>query len=219
MSQHSLKIRLSLLVLAGVALGVPPSAYASASGCEARAKENPYRKIVRPHGSSAGGAIYEVKKTDQLEVCSFAGGSTYDLGDGYSGDTTFNLVVFAGRDAAVELEFRDSPSYLVVLDLQRDRRIYRRGLGGYGASPSPFTRELGAIVLKPDGSLAWTEDFPGESESELTSHTPADVVRHDRHGTKVLDATQKAQAGSLQLKGSTLHWVDGEGEARSAKLD
>jgi hypothetical protein len=44
------------------------------------------------------------------------------------------------------------------------------------------------------------------------------VVEHTSRGTKVLDNTHKTKPTSLKLSGSTLHWLEQDGEARSATL-
>ena len=66
------------------------------------------------------------------------------------------------------------------------------------------------LVLKADGSVAWTAPMP-------PSHTPViwEVRRHDSTGTATVDSGSEIDPGSLAAGGSWLYWTNA-GSARSA---
>ena len=138
--------------------GADPAA-AQAWGCRERAKQE-HGQIVLASSASTGGAVYEDRRNRHIYACSFAGGRPFDLGEGYTNDTSWSLpaTTFAGDDAVVELTFRERASYLIAVDLHRRKRTFARALGG-DEGPSAPGRWIGRIVLKPDGSLAWTEQY------------------------------------------------------------
>jgi hypothetical protein len=220
--------RVLALTAIAVTLSVSGAATAARSGpgrpttpnCEARAKH--YRgTIIHAGKGTSGGAIYEAKNrhgVGHLYVCAFAGGKIFDLGEGYSADTGWGLVVFAGHATAVELTFRENPSYLVVVDLQTGKRLLNRNLHG-SEGPSASGATIGRIVLKRDGAAAWTEEYMKTIEGAFLGTSTYDVIEHDRHGTKVLDDTHTTKPRSLNLTGSTLRWTDGTAEGHTATLN
>jgi hypothetical protein len=85
--------------------------------------------------------------------------------------------------------------------------LYRNTLPQDEANPEDI--RVGRIVLSRTGSVAWTLLFPGGV---------GNVLEHTARGTKVLDSTRLVMPDSLSLSGSTLHWLEQSGEARSAML-
>ena len=67
---------------------------------------------------------------------------------------------------------------------------------------------VGKIVLRPDGSVAWTQLSPSGA---------CEVIEHTSRGTRILDPMRKAEPASLTLTGTTLSWLE-EGHAHTAVL-
>jgi len=151
-------------------------------------------------------------ETENIFLCSSSGGRRFAFPEGplgYAYSFLFSGLTFAGSQAAA-LAFAWGASgtpELWVVDLSTDRVIYKKVLPRDVADPE--TIEVARIVLQRDGSVAWTE---------LSASGSCEVVEHTSHGTKVLDNTHKAEPTSLKLVGSTLHWLEQDGEARTATL-
>jgi hypothetical protein len=112
---------------------------------------------------------------------------------------------------------------IALYDLRRGIRIYgpidplsvsTNTIGSaYGFTGEGFVR---ALVLKPNGSLAWTVDGRGAGSSQSVL-LMREVWRLDSHGRELLDHGGKIAPKSLALKGSRLTWRKG-GQTASAAL-
>ena len=94
----------------------------------------------------------------------------------------------------------------------RDGSIFRTAVGFVDTPGRP--RNVGSLVLKAIGSVAWIVDraaFMGSPRS-------IDVVAEDATGRRVLDSGVDIDAGSLTLNGSTLTWQKG-GATQSGTLN
>lgn len=167
---------------------------------------------------TAGGTLnseirdhHQGPETEEMFLCSSEGGHQFriegPLGSGYS--LEFSGLVFAGKQVAVEFGYGSiAERELWVINLATDRRVFKKVLPEVSAHPESLP--VGRAVLKRDDSVAWTELVPNGTY---------EVLEHTGAGTKVLDSTHKVQRYSLELDGSTLHWRELNGEARSATLD
>ncbi|HXB66252.1 MAG TPA: hypothetical protein VNV42_15385 [Solirubrobacteraceae bacterium] len=160
--------------------------------------------------------------SEHAYICSTAGGRTVEIGqpgneqassDGGLGPLVRHLV-FAGLTAAVAYENETGSRGLDVVDLSSGRVRLHRGLGGGkvtqpGEHSNVGSHAVGAIVVKPDGSVAWTEQARGEHY---------DVLKHEGRRTVVLDRTGQTRPKSLTLTGARLRWVESDGRRRTAVL-
>jgi hypothetical protein len=98
----------------------------------------------------------------------------------------------------------------------RDLRDGSRFLDAAAPTAGPAGRPhgVGVLVLKANGSVAWTVDH---GDFMGTPRTVA-VVAQDTTGRRVLDSGPDVEAASLRLTGSTLTWVRG-GVTKSATLN
>ena len=164
----------------------------------------------------AGGSIYfeedrtgEQAGTEEWFLCSLAGGRPFHLADtgGTEGGVEFARLVFDGEQAALAWGLFDAIEKLEVIDLATDRAVFTQALPSNAAHPR--SSQVGRIVLKRDDAVAWTELVPSGAY---------EVIEHTSRGTKVLDDTHTTQPYSLKLVGSTLRWLEHDGEARTATL-
>lgn len=127
-------------------------------------------------------------------------------------------IVAFERDAASaanpSVGFEGSGEWFVVArDLRTGRTLHdvptgttnppRRGLVGSG--------ETTAIVVKPDGAVAWINNTSQES-----AHYEVHAL--DRNGSRILAVSSAIDRSSLALAGSTLYWTE-KGVPFSAKLN
>ena len=101
-----------------------------------------------------------------------------------------------------------APREFWVIDLASGRRVFKRTLPEVPAQPESLP--VARTVLKRDDAVAWTELVPNGTY---------EVLEHTSAGTKVLDSTHRTRRYSLKLSGSTLHWLELDGEARTATLN
>jgi hypothetical protein len=160
--------------------------------------------------------------SEHTYICSTTGGRTVEIGqpgneqassDGGLGPLVQHLV-FAGLTAAVVYENETGSRGLDVVALSSGRVRFHRSLGGGkvkqpGEHSSVGSHAVGAIVVRPDGSVAWTEQTGGEHY---------DVLRHEGRRTVVLDRDGQTRPTSLTLKGTRLRWVERDGKQRTAVL-
>jgi hypothetical protein len=177
----------------------PSSITASAFDCRAQQGEKRF----------PGGAEYkhfyseEQENGVKLYICSFAGGAPYEIGGEIDTEVfTHEDLTFAGEQAALVVD----ADTLEVIDLAKGRVTFQHGLvedrkteGGH----------IGRLVLKKDGSAAWTEQLPSGAY---------EVIEHTTAATRILDDTKTTRPYSLKLKGSTLSWLEHDGESRTAAL-
>jgi hypothetical protein len=95
---------------------------------------------------------------------------------------------------------------LWVINLATGRVLFKTALPRDVAHQETIL--VGKIVLRPDGSVAWTQ---------LSASGACAVVEHSSRGTKVLDPMRRAEPASLTLKGTTLSWLE-EGHRHTAIL-
>jgi hypothetical protein len=157
----------------------------------------------------AGGAEYEHSYNEEQEpgvrfyICSFAGGGPYEIGGEIDTEVfTHEKLMFAGEQAALIAD-----GSLEVVNLTKDKVAFQHALAIDKKTQAP---NVGRIVLDKQGSLAWTEQL---------SSGAYEVLEHTAAGTKVLDDTKTTRPYSLKLKGSTLSWLEHNGESRTASLD
>lgn len=206
----------TILILAGALAALAPPAIASAAGCNP-GSEASVTKVP-------GGAWYMTGGFSGQEhtfICASAGGVAVEIGQpgnemASSGGGLGPLVrhlVFAGLTAAVVYENETGSRGLDVVNLATGRVHFHRGLGGgkvkfVGEHSSVGAHSVGSIVVKADGSVAWTEQTTG-------SHY--DVLKHETR-TVVLDRGGQARPTSLTLAGKTLRWREQSGSQRTAML-
>jgi hypothetical protein len=125
-------------------------------------------------------------------------------------------VALAGADAAYGLTTSgvDTISAEVVVRHLTDGQVVHRRNAITGNLPAEFYEHVDAVVVKADGSVAWT----AEAGSIISDKPPKrQVEKVDRTGRSVLDRHENIRLHSLQLSGSKLTWRDG-GTSRSATL-
>jgi hypothetical protein len=162
-----------------------------------------------------GGAEFE-RATGEEEsnryICSFAGGRPHLVGRKSGPEDTFpSLVVFAGTWAAVVSSVDGIEQGLEIINLAKGRTVYSRALVVVEKSRNNTHGggHVGRLVLKRDGSAAWTEQ-----QATGAYH----VLARTASSTHLLDKTNTTRPYSLSLKGSTLTWLEHSGEARRATL-
>jgi hypothetical protein len=157
-----------------------------------------------------GGAEYKHFYSEEQEngvkiyICSFAGGKPYEIGGEIDTEVfTHEDLTFAGEQAALVVD----ADTLEVIDLAKGHITFQHGLV---EDRKTQTGHIGRLVLKKDGSTAWTEQLPTGAY---------EVIEHTTAATKVLDDTKTTRPYSLKLEGSTLSWLEHDGETRTASLD
>jgi hypothetical protein len=125
-------------------------------------------------------------------------------------------LALAGVDAAYGLTNYgvDTVSAEVLVRQLSDGHLLRRQNAVAGNLPAEYFESVDAIVLKPDGSVAWTA-HGGSIVSDKSSVT--EVEKSDRSSRTLLDKSSRIKTGSLRLQGSRLSWRDGA-TTRSATL-
>ena len=204
---------LALIAMAGLLAGAP--AGSSGAGIRSQAASACPGRLLE---KTAGGSLTEEliahgagPETEIVRLCSASGGRRYSFPEGpqgYGYSFLFAGLTFAGDQTAALAWtwFREAPE-LWVVDLATDRVLFKKALPSDPAHPE--TIEVGKIVLQRDGSVAWTELSPSGA---------CEVVEHTSHGTHVLNPTRKAQPTSLTLVGTTLRWLEQDGQVRTATL-
>jgi len=213
-------VLLSRAIAASVALAASTALIAVGSGAS-------YGDDMRASGTAgcrgrllektSGGSLTEEllfhgagPETEVVRLCS-AAGRRYRFPEGpegYGYSFFFTGLTFAGgRMAAVAWAWGSSESpKLWVINLATGAVVFKRVL------PRDLTNQetilVGKIVLRRDGSVAWTQ---------LSASGACEVIEHTDHGTKVLDPMRKAEPASLTLTGATLSWLE-EGHAHTAVL-
>jgi hypothetical protein len=218
--------------MSGTALGVASSALAAtvvlATAAGAATASPTTNERCEPQLAMLkvpGGDAYQEGGMSGMErtyICSYATGRSVEVGepgnpeassDGGLGPVAMRLT-FAGAMAGVVFTDEDGARELQVIDLTDGRVRFSYRLGG-GGEPGGYSeagqQDVGAIVLKADGSVAWTEKGGGRDGY--------DVLEHDRRGTAVLDDQASTAARSLTLQGSTLRWRWYDGARHTALLD
>ncbi len=166
-----------------------------------------------------GGAEYErvipSRHETRFYICSFAGGTPDWLGwEVAKGEYSEKDLIFAGDWAAVvvgeSLSSGDARIYLEVIDLAKHGAGYGKVLlEQENEDQGVEYHNVGRLVLKRDGAAAWTEQQKSGAYY---------VIEHTHVGTRTLDETNTTRPYSLKLKGSTLSWLEHNGEARGATL-
>lgn len=189
------------------------------SGC--RSRSDVVFKVPGGNASASGGMSGE----EHTYICAYAGGRSVEIGkagnpiassEGGEGPSVQSLA-FAGEIAGVAYTDEEGARELQVIDLTSGRTQFSFSLGGGSESGVPGEvseagqEKVGAVVVKSDGSVAWTEKGPEPGGYE--------VLEHDRVGTVVLDDEMSTAARSLTLTGSTLRWRWYDGKSHSARLD
>jgi hypothetical protein len=151
-------------------------------------------------------------ETELVHLCSSSGGRQFTFPEGpegYGDSFLFAGLAFAGGEtAAVAWSWAfQAPPELWVVSLVTHKILFRKALPRDTANPETFL--LGKLVLQRDGSVAWTQS---------STSGACEVVEHTSHGTRVLNPTRQAQPASLTLAGTTLRWLEQDGQARTATL-
>lgn len=125
-------------------------------------------------------------------------------------------VALAGVEAAYGLTTSgvDTISAKVIVRRLTDGRVLHRHNAITGPQPAEFYEKVDAVVVKGDGSVAWTADG-----GSIISHwrRGRQVEKVDHTGQTLLDHGLGIRLRSLRLSGSQLTWRDG-GTTRSARL-
>ncbi len=199
-----------LAVLAALAC-VPVSAVAAharaAGGCAGHLLEQVSGGTLTEQiiGHDAG------PETELIHLCSSTGDRRFTFPEGPEGYAySFNyagLAFAGGETSALAWAWGGEAPKLWVVSLVTHKVLFRKTLPEDSADPEKIL--LGKLVLQRDGSVAWTQ----------TSKSGAcEVVAHTSSGTRVLNPTRKAQPESLTLTGTTLQWLEQDGQARTATL-
>lgn len=109
-------------------------------------------------------------------------------------------VRLAGTSVAIATE-TGSNIEIVVRNLRSGSRLHEDEIGNANFNQSV----LKALVLKPNGAVAWIVD----RVDETVSPSNGEVGRHDSRGRQTVDTAPDGQLSSLRLAGSTLTWTHG----------
>jgi hypothetical protein len=99
-------------------------------------------------------------------------------------------------------------SWLVLVrDLRTGRWVHRAFTGVARQPKNEGVGPLSALVLKPDGSVAWIAKVGG-----LSGYVPPEYEVHalDKSGSRLLASGTDIAPNSLTLKGSALSWMQHE---------
>ena len=151
-------------------------------------------------------------ETELIHLCSSSGDRRFTFPEGpqgYAYSFIFAGLAFAGGETAAlawSWAFQ-APPELWVVSLVTHKVLFRKALPRDSADPE--TVLLGKLVLRRDGSVAWTQ---------LSTSGACEVLEHTSRGTRVLNPTHQAQPDSLTLTGTTLRWLEQDGQARTTTL-
>jgi hypothetical protein len=150
-------------------------------------------------------------ETEVVRLCSAVGGRRYKFPEGpegYGHSFFFTGLTFAGgRMAALAWAWGSGEApKLWVINLASGKVAFKKALPRDLANQETIL--VGKIVLRSDGSVAWTQLSPSGA---------CEVIEHTSRGTKILDPMRKAGPDSLTLTGTTLRWIE-EGHAHTAVL-
>jgi hypothetical protein len=125
-------------------------------------------------------------------------------------------VALAGTLAAYGLETCgvDTGSSVVIVRQLTDGRTLRTLPATTGPQPPESYQQVGSIVVKRDGAVAWI----GTSNSIIRHNEAVEVHRADSRGKAELDSGAAIQFGSLRLHASTLSWRHGSATKSSTLL-
>ena len=130
-------------------------------------------------------------------------------GGGMRDETLAGTMVAYEEITANELpEGEGTATYLVLVrNLQNGRWVHRAFTGVARESRYKGVGPLTALVLKPDGSVAWIASVAG-----LSGYVPAEYEVHalDKSGSRLLASGTEIDPHSLALKGSALSWTEHE---------
>jgi hypothetical protein len=157
-------------------------------------------------------------------ACRFDSGRSRMLGRNYcgyySGCDYLDHPVLAGERVAYVSGFEDyryetrRRFTLIVLDTASFS--FERQFDWRTPTPDAYERDITALVLKSNGSIAWIL-YRVDWRSFERTYT-YEVWKADSGGTVLLDSDPQIDPESLALNGSTLFWTRA-GEPRSATLD
>jgi hypothetical protein len=153
--------------------------------------------------------------------CLFASPSKrFDLGENVPPDTTLESFRLTGpfvaffRGGCIGACFGLEQRSIEVRDL-RDGSVASK-------PPIPPGARLWDLVVSSSGSAAWTLERLQVGDFGQPLEPPVVVARElwasDSHGLRLVDSGPELVLDSLELKGSTLYWLNGT-TARSATLD
>jgi hypothetical protein len=135
--------------------------------------------------------------------CLFSRGRAVRLDDDFDPDSDLRLFRLAGPYVAYAQDFCPMGCgwNIYLVDLRNGKKVtINIGVEGYKGGPATD------LVLAPSGSVAWIVDG-----------TPNQVEAQDALGRRVFDAGEGIAPKSLELRGSTLTWVN-SGVVRSETL-
>ena len=118
-------------------------------------------------------------------------------------------IALAGVDVAYGLTYFgvDTISADVVVRSLTGGAVLRRQSSYTGSVGPEYFETVHAIVVKPDGSVAWIA-----SAGSIISGKPAntEVEKSDRSSGTLLDKSRQIKVNSLRLSGSLLRWRVGQ---------
>jgi hypothetical protein len=163
---------------------------------------------------------------NEFFACRLDSGRTLRLGrdycgDAYSGCDFVDALALAEEKVAYvsgHVNGRYGPdrsSTLTVFDTAT--WSVQRAIGEAESPAAAVRRRFAAVVLKPNGSVAWVLDRMDYTGTEPYYSQTQEVWKADTTGRRLLDSDPEISAVSLMLNGSTLSWRRGD-EVRSAPL-
>jgi len=170
------------------------------------------------HTLASDGAARVYSQHGRVFGCAAADQKSFRLGaaGGSVDQKRVGPLALAGVDAAYGLTTSgvDTISAEVVVRRLTDGQVLHRHNAITGQLPAEFYEKVVRVVVKRDGSVAWTA-----AVGSIISHTgrQRQVEKIDQTGRRLLDHGPSIRLSSLALSGSTLTWRDG-GTSRSATL-
>ena len=213
------------LIVVGLAL-VAVTVSVSAAASRGRSKAVPACPPLGAHmhtvAADSQAVLYEAPETPELAEslalygCATKSGRSVELGhvpeDVAHAEGGVRLVRLVGTMVAAELS--DEGYWVVKVWNLSSRRMVHRVPTGRSTNPEPSYNGGGsveALVLKPDGSVAWIFESVGAG---LPGHS---VEAADANGVRLLATGTEIAPHSLALGGSTVYWTQG-GKPYSAPL-
>jgi hypothetical protein len=100
----------------------------------------------------------------------------------------------------------DTVSAQVIVRRLSDGRQLRSAPATHGGLAPESLQSVDAIVVKPDGAVAW---ITGATSLIAHGANATEVARDDARGSSVLDSGSGIDVRSLRLHRSSLSWRDG----------
>lgn len=164
--------------------------------------------------ADAQAMVYTIRSSEETmeyRGCAYGSSRSYYIGSksecpGPGGCGGTGRLALAGTMLAEEDDYvteTEAKWWITVRNLRNGRVLHSVPTGTSGNPKLIGTGFAAAIVVKPDGAVAWITEYPGEVGKEYEVHAL------DSTGERLLATGTNIDPSALALAGSTLYWTQG----------